>query len=376
MMGAPAKRNRTMVWLALLLLVDVASASETPEPWSELALLDVVVRPGETGRATWRVSESFVGVVLDAPVFVARGTQPGPTLCITAGIHGDELNGVEIVRRVLEATDATELRGTLLGVPIVNLHGFRRSSRYLPDRRDLNRYFPGRAGGSTASRIAGAFFEDVVRACDYLVDLHTGSFHRRNLPQVRANLEIPEVAELARGFGNTLVVHSLGTDHTLRRAAVEAGIPSITYEAGEPMRFDVADVEHGVEGIRSLMRAKRMLPKSWRRSESEVFRRSHWVRCNEGGILIAQVELGDHVAPGEVLGTITDPLRNDKVELRAPHAGTVIGMAMNQVVLPGFAAFHLGIGDSDEVTVPLDADDWVVEALEDTVGESDERPEE
>jgi hypothetical protein len=324
------------------------------------------------------VSESFAGSVLDTPVFVIRGGHAGPTLCLTAGIHGDELNGVEIVRRIQVTIDANALHGTLIGVPIVNLHGFRRSSRYLPDRRDLNRYFPGRARGSSASRIAHAFFRDVVQVCDLLVDLHTGSFHRANMAHVRANLALPEAFHLARSFGTALIVHSLGTEGTLRRAAVEAGIPAITYEAGEPMRFHLPDVMRGVEGIRRLMVTRGMLQKGPRGREPEIFRRSHWVRSDDGGILISQVSLGQRVARGQVLGTVTDPLSNEKSMLRAPHPGTVIGAALNQVVMPGFAAFHLGVraGDQPAVREDEDEDDWAVEAVEEPVGEAEEPPEE
>ncbi|MBW2494542.1 MAG: succinylglutamate desuccinylase/aspartoacylase family protein [Deltaproteobacteria bacterium] len=352
------------------------AAETVQERWEGLPLLDVVVRPGESRRATLAVSESFVGAVLDTPVLVVRGMHPGPTLCLTAGIHGDELNGVEIVRRTLQRLNAQELRGTVIGVPIVNLHGFRRSSRYLPDRRDLNRYFPGRSRGSSASRIAYSFFESVIRSCDNLVDLHTGSFHRTNLPHLRANLEIPETLELARGFGSTIVVHSFGTQGTLRRAATDAGIPAITYEAGEPMRFVQSDVERGLEGIRDLMGAIGMLKPRRRAREPQVFNRSHWVRSDDGGILISQVELGERVEIGALLGTVTDPLSNEKSELRAPHLGTVIGMALNQVVMPGFAAFHLGIRVGEDPPLPQPDEDWAIEAVEDTAMENDERPEE
>jgi predicted deacylase len=351
-----------------------------PRPWGELQYLDAVVQPGESRQASWGVSESFAGVVAATPILIVRGTEPGPTLCVTAGIHGDELNGIEIVRRLLESVDAEALHGTVIGVPIVNLHGFRRSSRYLPDRRDLNRYFPGRQRGSSASRIADAFFRDVVLGCEMLVDMHTGSFHRTNLPHVRANLSEPDVFEMALGFSNTTIVHSLGTPGTLRRAATEAGIPAITFEAGEPMRFQIDDVKRGVDGIRNLMRSQGMLKKRWLGGEPQIYRRSHWVRCNDGGILISEVELGDRVETGQLLGTVTDPLTNERALLLAPHDGTVIGMAVNQVVMPGFAAFHLGVhagaslpeGDPE----PGDEEDWAIESVEENLSDADERPEE
>jgi predicted deacylase len=332
--------------------------------------------PGQLHRTWWAPSETFAGVSLETPILVARGVEIGPTLCLTAGIHGDELNGIEIVRRVMERIDPKELRGTLVGVPIVNLHGFRRSSRYLPDRRDLNRYFPGRARGSSASRIAHAFFEQVVSQCDFLVDMHTGSFHRTNLPQVRANFGHPGSPELARSFGGSLVVHSVGTAGTLRRAANEAGIPAITFEGGEPMRFEVAEVERGVAGVMALMRTEQMIPGGAARPRSEVFEASRWVRVDEGGILISEVALGAEVEVDRLLGTVTDPITNERGEVRAPFAGRVIGMALNQVVIPGFAAYHIGIRDLPTARrVPGD-EDWGPEAVEEVdEGGGDERPE-
>jgi predicted deacylase len=345
------------------------------EPWGPIEVLGTRVEPGESGRAVWGVSESFAGVSLDAPVFVLRGVRPGPTLCLTAGVHGDELNGIELVRRSIDRVKPQELHGTLIGVPIVNLHGFRRSSRYLPDRRDLNRYFPGRPRGSSASRIAYDFFENVMRRCSLLIDMHTGSFHRANLPQVRANLELSRVSELALAFGTTIVVHSLGTPGTLRRAAVEAGIAAITYEAGEPMRFQVPEVERGARGVRNVLAANGMLRRRASGRQPEIYHRTRWVRVDDGGILIGKVELGQQVAPGEVLGSVTDPVSNERAELRSPFAGTLIGVAVNQVVIPGFAAFHLGLSD-DAQSLPPAEEAWEPEDVELPDYDGEERPEE
>src|SRR5690606_30515697 len=174
--------------------------------------------------------ETFTGNSAPSAVLVAHGTEPGPTLCLTAAIHGDELNGIETVRRVLHDLEPERLAGTVVGVPIVNLQGFHRNSRYLPDRRDLNRYFPGNPTGSAASRIAHSLFSQVIRHCSALVDLHTGSFHRTNLPQVRGDLNDEAVVKLTAGFGSTVILHSSGGEGTLRRAAVDAGIPAVTLE--------------------------------------------------------------------------------------------------------------------------------------------------
>ncbi|MCG8592644.1 MAG: succinylglutamate desuccinylase/aspartoacylase family protein [Proteobacteria bacterium] len=324
---------------SLLLLGTTAAPQQTP-----LAFLGEEVAPGEARQLEWHPSESFIGADVTTPVLVAHGPHPGPTLCLTAAVHGDELNGVEIVRRVFHEVDPQALRGTLVGVPIVNLHGFRRSSRYLPDRRDLNRYFPGAPGGSSASRIAHSFFDSIVRNCDALVDLHTGSFHRTNLPQLRADLRQRPVLDLTRGFGATVVVHSVGAIGTLRRAATDAGVPAITYEAGEPMRFQPSEVEPGVAGVQTLMRALGMTRKRTLFGDPEPrYYTSRWVRADQGGILLSEIGLGDEVDAGDVLGSITDPITNERSLLQAPHAGRVLGMALNQVVIPGFAVFRIGI---------------------------------
>src|SRR5688572_15772485 len=216
-------------------------------PRAPLALLGEHVLPGTSARLVWSPDQSFEGIAVPTAVLVVHGVGYGPTLCLTAALHGDELNGIEIVRRVLYELDPQKLSGTVIGVPIVNLHGFRRNSRYLPDRRDLNRFFPGAAHGSSASRIAHSFFEQVVRHCNALVDIHTGSFQRSNLPQLRADMKVPAVAGLTSGFTATSVLHSPGEPGTLRRAAVEVGIPAVTLETGEPGRLQQSKIEHGTQ---------------------------------------------------------------------------------------------------------------------------------
>lgn len=323
-----------------------------PEPPAPFEMLGSEVAPGETRRLSWVASESFSGISVPTPVLVSHGTKTGPTLCLTAAIHGDELNGIEMVRRVLYGLDPENLTGTVIGVPIVNLFGFRRSSRYLPDRRDLNRYFPGDARGSSASRIAHAFFESVISHCDFLVDLHTGSFHRTNLPQLRADLSHPEVLKLTQGFGATAVLRSEGQVGTLRRAATDAGIPAVTLEAGEPTRFQPDEVAHGVKGIRTLLNKLGMLKRvSLWGDPQPVYYSSEWVRADSGGILFSRVNLGDEVEKGQVLGTVTDPITNHRTAIHAPVRGRILGMALNQVVIPGFASFRIGIEKSSEEVV-------------------------
>jgi predicted deacylase len=330
-----------------------AAATAARAQWLPLELLGETIAPGEKWRLSWVASESFAGGPIPVPVRVARGAQPGPTLCLTAGVHGDELYGIEVVRRILQEIDASKLHGTVIGVPIVNLHGFRQASRYLPDRRDLNRHFPGRANGSAASRIAYSFFSEVARHCGAIVDLHTGSFHRSNVPHVRADLTDSGAFELATAFGTSVVAHAGGEPGTLRRAALDTGIPAIVYEAGEPMRFQPKLVDQGVQGVLELLARKGMLGTRVRRTQrQEIYYRTRWVRVDDGGILLASVELGDTVKIGDELASVTDPISNERAILRSPYDGRVLGMALNQVVIPGFAVFHIGIrGDDYRVLV-------------------------
>ena len=326
----------------------VAAAAGLAEP---IEVLGTMVLPGTSQRLSWSATELFEGVPVSTPVLVVNGTFPGPKLCLTAAVHGDELNGIEMVRRVMHDLDPTKVSGAVIGIPIVNVQGFRRGSRYLPDRRDLNRYFPGNPNGSAAARIAHSFFVNIVTHCDALIDLHTGSFERANLPQIRADLRDPDVMTLTQGFGSMVILHSTPAVGTLRYAATQAGIPAVTLEAGGPSQLELKEVKLGVKGIQTLVHTLGMIKKSRLWGEPEpVYYRSSWVRADNGGILLSDVGLGSTVRKGDLLGTITDPMNNARTELRSPYSGRIIGMARNQVVMPGFAAFHVGI-ETDEAPV-------------------------
>jgi predicted deacylase len=313
----------------------------------ELTILGRVVAPGTAEIVNWDFESTFVDISAPVPVLVVNGVKAGPTLCLTAAVHGDELNGIEIVRRVVYEIDPKKFSGAVIGVPIVNLQGFKRATRYLPDRRDLNRYFPGHINGSYASRVAASFFNQVILKCDYLVDIHTGSLSRTNLPQIRANLLDPEVASLAEKMGSIVVLQSRGGSGTLRRAATNAGIPAVTLETGAPNNLQKDAVEQGVKTISSALNSLGLSAKSfWQRSAEPVFYRSKWIRARRGGILFSKVELGDNVEKDSVLGLLSNPVTNKTTKIKSPIAGRVIGMALNQVMYPGFAAYHIGLRSS------------------------------
>lgn len=300
------------------------------------------VAPGETLEIRLDVSESYTADPLYVPVTVVRGRRPGPTLFLTAAVHGDELNGVAIIRDLLNDQDFSDLAGTLLAVPVVNIPGFLNQMRALPDGRDLNRSFPGSAQGSFTSRLAHRIYEDVVRVSDFGIDLHTGGGDRTNYPHVRADLSVPGVGDLAEAFGSELVIHGAGPDGALRRAAAATGVPTIVYEAGSARVFERRFIDVGCSGVLAAMRHLRMLPGD--SSPSEVglhVKRSTWIRADAGGILDLQVSLGQPLARGQLISVNTNPFGRHRNQLEAPAAGVVIGLTRSPLVHPGDAVCHL-----------------------------------
>jgi hypothetical protein len=263
-------------------------------------------------------------------------------------VHGDELNGVEVARRAVAQTDSERLRGTLIAFPAINATGVRTGSRYLTDRRDLNRAFPGRAGGSVAALIAHAVFTELIRHCDALVDLHTASNNRANLPQIRADLADPDIRELAFHFGLGIVVGGAGPDGSLRREVANGGVPAIIYEAGEPYRFQEDEIARGVQGVENVMAYLDMTAKADRKiPEARIYEKSRWVRAaaGKGGFFFPTARLGDFVRTGDSLGRVVDPFTDEAFEISSPVTGEIVGMAVPQPVLSGYALFHIAWHD-------------------------------
>ena len=314
----------------------------------------VEVRPGERRRLELEVGRFYTYTPTTMPIQVICGKRAGPVMFVSAAIHGDELNGVEIIRRLLRVPQLDRLRGTLMAIPIVNLYGFINTSRYLPDRRDLNRSFPGSNSGSMAARIAELFMREIVRRCDYGIDLHTGAIHRSNLPQIRANLDHVETLELARAFGTPVILNSETRDGSLRASAASVGVPILLYEAGEALRLDELCIRGGVEGILRVMRALGMLRGSRRKSPPEpiVARSSAWVRAPQSGVFRAYVGLGERVMRDQsVLGAVSDPFGEREREIRAPFSGIVIGRLNLPLVNEGDAIFHVARFHRTDVAV-------------------------
>ncbi|MEJ2611334.1 MAG: succinylglutamate desuccinylase/aspartoacylase family protein [Candidatus Thiodiazotropha sp.] len=282
---------------------------------------------------------------LTMPIQVWRGKKDGPRLFVSAAIHGDELNGVEIIRRLLLQQILSRLRGTLITIPIVNVYGVIQHSRYLPDRRDLNRNFPGHERGSLASRLANIFMQEIVANTTHGIDLHTGALHRSNLPQIRANMEDEATSLLAYAFGVPLLINAQLRDGSLREAAAEKGIPMLLYEAGEALRFDEVSIRAGVKGIINIMRSLKMLPAKRRIAKTSrepiVASSTSWVRAPESGIFRALVALGSRVKRDQLLGVIASPFGDQEFEVTTPYTGIVIGRTNLPLTNEGDALFHI-----------------------------------
>ena len=311
----------------------------------DFTILNTRVRPGTRDVIEMPMPKLSSHTKVDMPVHVVHGKQDGPVLFISAAIHGDELNGIEIVRRVLAMKTLYKLKGTLIAVPVVNAYGLIQESRYLPDRRDLNRSFPGSEVGSLAARLANVFMQEIVMQCTHGIDLHTGSNHRTNLPQIRANLDDPETSRLAHSFGVPVLINSSLRDGSLRAAAGELGIPMLLYEAGEALRFDEVSIRAGVAGVTSVMRALGMLrpTKASAKNQKQPFiaRSSSWTRTPESGMLRLDVVLGAQVKKGDILGFLDDPNGGFICSIHAAVSGIVIGRLELPIVHEGDAVYHI-----------------------------------
>ena len=309
-----------------------------------LHLGGVEVRAGQRLTIDLPVARLQTHAEMTMPIQVLHGTRPGPRLFVSAAMHGDEINGVEIIHRLLQRLPIRRLRGTLIAVPVVNVYGFINQSRYLPDRRDLNRFFPGSEKGSLASRLADLFMQEIVAHCTHGIDLHTGSNHRTNLPQIRAYMKDSETRHLAQAFGAPVILNSPLRDGSLRASVGSRGIPILLYEAGEALRFNEVSIRVGVQGIFTVMRTIGMLPSSKRQRtpvEPLMARSSTWVRAPISGILRTPVVLGRHVNKQDELGTIGDPFGEDTVTVNSPADGLVIGRLELPLVYQGDALFHI-----------------------------------
>nr|WP_238481432.1 succinylglutamate desuccinylase/aspartoacylase family protein [Motilimonas sp. E26] len=329
-------------------------------------LLGEEILPGERKTLALEAAKLYTHSTLDFPIEVINGAYQGPVLMVCAAIHGDELNGVEIVRQLLAKINPQQLKGTLVAVPVVNVFGFIHKSRYLPDRRDLNRCFPGSARGSLGSRMAHMFFDNIVKHCSHIIDLHTGAIHRTNLPQIRANLDNPATNAMALAFGTPVIIDASLRDGSLRSEAENLNVPVITYEAGEALRFDPIAIAAGLQGVERVMRSLGMLRSSRKKrlSEPVIARSSSWVRAESDGMLRSQVSLGERVNKGQILAYISAPLGHGEWELKAPRSGIVIGQQTLPLANEGDAVFHIAFFAEPDHLVEQQVESYIGEVIE------------
>ncbi len=343
----------------------------------DLKIGGVSIAPGQRQTIDVPVAPMYTHDDLSISVQVIRGKRPGPTLFISAAIHGDEINGVEIIRRVLQHRSLRNIRGSLVAIPIVNVYGFLNHMRYLPDGRDLNRSFPGSPKGSLTGRVAHTFIGEIVSKCTHGIDLHTGARHRSNFPQIRADLDDPVALEMTEAFGVPLAIDAKIRDGSLRDCAGEAGIPVILYEAGEALRFEEMDIRAGVKGVINVMRRIGMLPKSRSKKPPQapiVSDQTNWLRAPESGILRNFVPLGAKVEKGQTIAIVADPLGETETPIIAPSNGMVIGRTNLPLVYEGDATFHIARYGRKVATVEKQVEEFQEELLPDDAVEIPELP--
>jgi predicted deacylase len=317
-----------------------SSQSQSQNP---VVISGIPVAPGETREIYLKVSENYLAGGVHVPVTVIHGHNPGPTAFVMAAVHGDEINGVDIVRRLIFDIDHEKLCGAVIAVPVVNIPGFMAQSRYLPYHRDLNRFFPGKRGGNNAERIASRIFNEIVLKCDFGIDLHTAADGRLNLPHVRGDMSHPKVRVLARAFGATVLMNQQGVKGSLRKEATERGVPTILFEAGETGKFSSRVSQAGLDGVLNVFSAMGMWPSHSRKKPpfQVIVKASEWVRAEKGGILALSVKPGDLIYEGDLVGSILNPFGKTVTQIRSPYNGIVVGVTTAPLTIPGTGVVHL-----------------------------------
>lgn len=330
------------------------------------------VQPGTRAKVELPLAHLYTQTPLKVPIHVVHSRRPGPVLLVNAAIHGDELNGVEVIRRLLRHSALRRLSGTVLAVPVLNVFGFIHKTRYLPDRRDLNRCFPGSEGGSLGSRMAWQFKTQVMDKATHAVDLHTGAIHRANLPQIRADLSSEQSAAMAKAFGVPVVINSVLGEGSLREEAEAQGMPVITYEAGEALRFDESCIRAGVRGVLNIMQHLGMIAsrKAKVPTEPYIARSSSWVRAERDGVFLSLVALGAWIKKDQLIGRICSPFGSEDIDINSPCAGILVGRNNLPLVNEGEALYHIArFEEAGEVAESVEAFSSDIEEAPNLAGE-------
>lgn len=324
-----------------------------------LKIANEIILPGERKKIQIEVAALYDYTKLYIPIEVIRGVEDGPTMFISAAIHGDEINGIEIIKRLLQKKSLKRIKGTLIVIPIVNVFGFINRSRYLPDRRDLNRCFPGNKNGSLGARLANIFITEIVNKCTHGIDLHTGSVNRTNLPQIRACLDDHDTNKLAKSFGVPVIINSSLRDGSLREAARKRNVKTLLFEGGEALRFSETVIKIGVKGCLSVMKSIGMISsasiKDFPKRKVYTANQSNWLRAGHSGTFIMHKSVGEVVNPGDILATISDPFGENPHFVKAKERGLIIGHSTIPLVNKGDAMFHIAsFGNSKKVHKELE----------------------
>lgn len=322
----------------------------------EVFIAEHSIRPGEFKEININIARLPSRTQINTPIYVYRAPEDGPVLALTAGMHGDEINGMEIVRRILYLGHNKVKRGTVLCMPVINVYGFLNYSREVPDGKDINRSFPGSKTGSLASRVAYHMTQDVIPYIDYGVDFHTGGAMRSNYPQVRCVMQEEKNVELAAAFNAPFTIDSPFRPHSLRQTAAKKGKNIIVYEGGESVRFDQHAIEEGVNGTLRLMKYLNMIDEAPTATEAnKIIWNSSWVRARTAGLFQNAIKSGELIHKNQIIGTLTDPFGEFKEDIKSPTTGYAVGLNNNPVVNAGDALLHIGMdnfcrlgGDDEE----------------------------
>jgi predicted deacylase len=310
----------------------------------EVIIANHPIRPGEFVELTINIARLPSRTQIDTPIYIYRGVEEGPVLALTAGMHGDEINGMEIVRRILDVGHNRVKRGIVICMPVINIYGFLNYSREVPDGKDVNRSFPGNKNGSLASRVAYHVTHDILPFINYGIDFHTGGAMRTNYPQIRCAMSDPVNAELAAAFHAPFTLDAQFRPHSIRQTAAKQNKQILVYEGGESLRFDQQAIEEGINGTLRLMRHLKMI--DWApdpKEENKIIWNSSWARAHQAGLFQSTIKCGEQVQKGQVVGTITDPFGEFKEQIKSPSEGYVIGLNNHPVVNAGDALLHIGM---------------------------------
>lgn len=318
----------------------------------DLIILNEKIAPGESKTINFSFAKLYTATKVEIPIIIERALAPGPTVLLTAGIHGDEINGVEIVRQIIAKKINKPKRGTTICIPILNIFGFLNTSRAFPDGRDLNRVFPGTKTGSLASRVAYHFTKEILPLADYCLDFHTGGAQRFNASQIRIAPGEENLKKLATVFNAPFTVHSSNITKSYRATCYKMGIPTLLFEGGKSLESNKHTVKDGVDGVIRILDHLQMLNDLTEvpvaKAAPVLIKKSRWVRAQKSGLLHIKINCNKHVQKGEFLATITDPYGKMRIKVLAPNEGYIINVNHAPIVNQGDAIFHLSTSSTSE----------------------------